>query len=497
MNFNLFYISPELILAAGGIVVLVAGLGARRWTTPERLGILSPEVLSVVVLLAALMPSLILIMPTPDVGISQFGGTFAVDRFAAFFKIIAIVSTAIVALLAIDYFRRIKFHRGEFYALLVFVTLAITSLAASTDLIMIYLSLEFLSITSYVLAGYLKQDPRSNEAAVKYFLYGSIAAAVMIYGMSMLYGVTGTTNILAIANKLRTGHADPALYPLLYLASLFILVGFGFKISMVPFHQWAPDTYEGAPTPITAFLSVGSKAAGFAVLVRVLYTALPPLVFDWTPLIIVLSGLTMTVGNLVAIPQLNIKRMLAYSSIAQAGYILLGVAAMGVAAPQIKSSAIQAVLIYIFVYLFMNLGAFAVVTMLSARLGSDEIRNFAGLIKRSPFAAVAMVFFLLSLAGIPPTAGFLGKFYLFAAAVQTGDAAVFWLTIVAIANTVVSVYYYMNVVRYMFFVEPMQSEPITASRPLNFVIGLTLAMTLIVLLYPQPFIEMARISSVF
>ncbi|HUV05160.1 MAG TPA: NADH-quinone oxidoreductase subunit N [Armatimonadota bacterium] len=492
MNFNLYYILPELILAGGGILALALGLLTGRFAPkggrPARIGVLSPEVVSLAVLLAALAASVWLLADKGLArGVSQFGGVMAVDGLALFFKIIAVLSTIIVALLSIDFFRGVQFHRGEYYALLVFAALAITSLAASTDLIMMYLSLEFLSITSYILAGYLKQEPKSNEAAVKYFLYGSVAAAVMIYGMSILYGVTGTTSILGISDAL---WARPAPYPLLFLSLMLMLVGFGFKIAMVPFHQWAPDTYEGAPTPIAAFLSVGSMAGGIAVLVRMLGTGITFSAFDWTPLIILLSAATMTVGNLVAIPQLNIKRMLAYSSIAQVGYLLLGVAAMAY-----SPLALPAILLYVFIYLFMNLGAFAVVTILSARLGSDELRDYAGLIRRAPVAAVAMVFFMLSLAGVPPTAGFLGKFYLFSAAIQSGHAAIFWLTVLAIANTVVSAYYYLNVVRRMFFAEAREAKPITCSRPLSFAIGLTLAMTLLVLLYAQPFIKMAHRSA--
>ena len=485
MNFNLFYISPELILALGGMIVLAVGLGARKKTWPIA------ETASLVVLAAALVPTIMLLAKSlPNA--SQFGGVMAVDGLAVFFKIIAILSTAIVVFLGMDYFRGINIHRGEFYALLVFATLAITCLAASTDLIMIYLSLEFLSITSYILVGYLKQDPKSNEAAMKYFLYGSIAGAVMIYGMSMLYGLTGSTNILEIRVMLTRDQLMglQGSYPLLFLSTLMILVGFGFKIAMAPFHQWAPDTYEGAPTPITAFLSVGSKAAGFAVLIRVLGTSITPYVLNWVPLIVILSGVTMTVGNLIAIPQMNIKRMLAYSSIAQAGYLLLGVAAI-----PYSELAIPAMLLYIFVYLFMNLGAFAVVTILSARLNTDDIRSYSGLYKRAPVAAAAMALFLLSLAGIPPTAGFLGKFYLFAAAIQSGNTLIFWLAIVAIINTVISVYYYMNVVRYMFFAEPKGTIALQPTKPLSFAVILTLAMTLIVLLYPQPFIQMAHRSA--
>ena len=504
MNFNLYYISPELILAVGGMLALVAGLATRKWTTPGRIGPLSVEGVSLFVLLAALVPSVMLFRDIAGSGVSQFGGMFAVDGLSIFFKIIGILSSILVIFLSIEYFKKIRFHRGEYYSLIVFATLAITALAASTDMIMIYLSLEFLSITSYILVGYLKQDSRSNEAAVKYFLYGSIAAAVMVYGMSMLYGLTGTTNIFEIAKALQGG-GDSSM--LLGISTVMVLAGFGFKIAMVPFHQWSPDTYEGAPTPITAFLSVGSKAAGFAVLVRVLATGITNDTLDWLPLIIVLSGITMTVGNLIAIPQLNIKRMLAYSSIAQAGYLLLGVAAIPFF-PVNNSPAVTSILLYLFAYLFMNLGAFAVVTIISSKLNSDEIRDYAGLRKRSPFAAWAMVFFLLSLAGIPPTAGFLGKLYLFAAAINAMNqpehllaakglsvTPLFYLLVAAIVNTVISVYYYLNVVRMMFFTEARETAPIYMGRALSFVIGLTLIMTLIVLIYPQPFIAMAAKSA--
>lgn len=492
MNFDLFNISPELILALGGILTLAVGVAGRRRFPPHRIGILSPEVIGLLTLAAALVPSIMLmgrVFRNPGEQVLLFNRLFAVDGLAIFFKPIAIVSTAIVMLLAIDYFRKMEYHRGEFYALLVFATLAITCLAASTDLIMIYLSIEFLSLTSYVLVGYLKRDLRSSEAAIKYFLFGAVSGAVMLYGMSILYGVTGHTNITDIARAFQTDPASPAL---LFLATAFVLVGFGFKIAMAPFHQWAPDTYEGAPTPITAFLSVGSKAAGFAVLVRVLSTGLTPDIVNWVPLIILLSAATMTIGNLIAIPQTNIKRMLAYSSIAQAGYLLLGVAAIGFPESEL---AIPAVLLYLVAYLFMNLGAFAVVTILSARLRSDRIADYAGLIRRSPVAAVCMAIFMLSLAGIPPTAGFVGKLYLFMAVLQAGSNALLWLAVIAGVNTIIAVYYYFNIVRVMFFVQAEDPAPIESSRPLSFVIAVTTAATLVVLIYPQPFIEIADLSA--
>jgi len=491
VDFDLFSISTELILALGGILTLAVGFVGRSRKRPYRIGIISPEVVALAVMAAALVPSIMLIARTvftharPET--YQFGGLIATDGLALFFKPIAIISTAIVMLLAIDYFRKIDIHRGEFYALLVFATLAITMLAGSTDLIMIYLSLEFLSLTSYILVGFLKRDTRSSEAALKYFLFGSVAAAVMLYGMSIIYGLTGTTSLSGVVSAFG-GTLVP--YPLLLMATVFVLVGFGFKVAMVPFHQWSPDTYEGAPTPITAFLSVGSKAAGFAVLVRVLATGIEPSIIDWTPLIILLSAATMTVGNLIAIPQTNIKRMLAYSSIAQAGYLLLGIAAM-----PLSDRAVPAVLLYLLVYLFMNLGAFAVVTILSARLRSDKISDYAGLIHRSPAAAVCMAIFMLSLAGLPPTGGFVGKLYLFLAALDTGSTALLWLAGIACVNTIISVFYYFNVVRTMFFLKPEEMSPIESSRPLGFVIALTTAVTFAVLFFPQPFIEIAHLSA--
>lgn len=485
MNFNLFYISPELILTVGGILVLLIGLASRGKTTPEKLGVLSPEVMGMTVLFSSLVASVLLAMGTPVYDNLQFGGMIAVDGTAIFFKIIAAVSTIFVMFMSVDYFKRIQFHRGEYYALLIFAVLAINALAASTDLVMIYLSLEFLSLTSYILAGYNKRDPKSNEAAIKYFLYGSVAAAVMIYGMSMLYGLTGTTSILKIAEGAFT--MEPGYYPVFLLSSVMVIAGFGFKIAMVPFHQWSPDTYEGAPTPITAFLSVASKAAGIAVLIRFLSTSVTPSLLNWAPLIIALSAITMTFGNLVAIVQTNIKRMLAYSSIAQAGYILVGVAAI-----PYSREAVPAILIYTFAYMFMNLGAFAVVSMMSSRLNSDDIEDYAGLVKRAPAAAAALFLFMLSLAGIPPTAGFIGKFYLFTAALQADNRLLLWLAILAIINTVISVFYYFNIVRVMFFSQPKTDEPVRIPGSIGAVLGLTSAMTLAVLIFPQPFISFVQ-----
>ena len=491
MDFSLVYISPELVLALGGLLVLAVSLGYRKWTAPGRVTPYSPETLSVLVLLAALGCSLFLMTkPAVHRGVAQFGGMIAVDGLAIFFKVIACVSGIIVVFLAADYFDGVRVHRGEFYALLVFAVLAVNLLSASTDLVMIYVSLEFLSLTSYVLVGFLKQDPRSNEAAMKYFLYGAVASAVMLYGLTMFYGIAGDTTFRSITAYFVAFGSEDLPSHILFLATLLTLVGFGFKAAMVPFHQWSPDVYEGAPTPITAFLSVASKAAGFAVIIRVLTTTITHDVVNWAPMMMILAGLTMTVGNLTAIPQVNIKRMLAYSSIGQAGYLLIGIAAA-----RYSELAIPATLLYLFIYLFMNLGAFTVVTMISSRVNSDDIRDYAGLVRRAPFAAGAMVFFLLSLAGIPPTAGFLAKFYIFSAAIQPREGHLLVLAIVGVANAVVSVYYYMNVVRLMFFQKAKCEAPLKCPPAMNLVVALTLVATLAVLVYPQPFIDLARASA--
>jgi proton-translocating NADH-quinone oxidoreductase chain N len=392
-----------------------------------------------------------------------------------------------VLLSSIDYLRGRTAYATEFYSLLFFVTLSIVLVAGATDLLMIYLSIEFLSLTSYVLTGYLRDDQRSNEAAIKYFLYGSITSAVMLYGMSLLYGATGTTNLAQIAAVLQTPAGSSArglAFPLIVL----LMAGFGFKIALVPFHQWAPDAYEGAPTPVTAFLSVGPKAAGFAALLRVLLIALPTFQVDWVAILAGLSILTMTLGNLVAIVQRNIKRMLAYSSIAQAGYIIIGLVAI---APDGRSG-VNGLLLYILAYLFTNLGAFVAVIAFGNATGSELIEDFAGLIRRQPLVAGAMVVFLLSLAGIPPTAGFVGKFFVFAAAIRM---QFFALAAIGVVNSVISVYYYANIIRTMFFLAPKDDRPVHLSSVLSLAIIVSLAMVFIIGLYPQPFIDLATRSA--
>ena len=412
-------------------------------------------------------------------------GVFVVDPFALFFQLVAVLATGLVILTSFGYFEGRTPYKGEFYSLLLFASLAISLMAAAVDLVMVYISIEMLSITSYVLTGFLRKDRKSNEAAIKYFLYGAAASAVMLYGMSFLYGVTGSTNLAQIATTLSAGEMG-SLSWLVLSAVVLLLVGFGFKVSAVPFHQWAPDVYEGAPTPFTAFLSVGSKAAGFAVLVRVFLTALPDLSVDWVPLVAALSIVTMTLGNLVAIFQRNIKRMLAYSSIAQAGYILIGLVCWE---PAGQFGGISGVLLYLLAYLFTNLGAFTVVIAVERATGSNDISDYAGLIRRNPWLAVALFIFFLSLVGIPPTGGFLGKLLIFSAAIRLQYYA---LAIIGVINGAISLYYYYGVLRGAFFLPPRDETPIVASPSLRVALAVALVMTLGIAIFAQPFIELAQ-----
>jgi proton-translocating NADH-quinone oxidoreductase chain N len=464
---DLWSIAPELWLAGLGLLLVIVDL----FVPPGRKYVVGAIGAGGLVL--ALIPISVMLTWEPR---TVLAGTYVVDGFAVFFKIIAVVSTALVILAAMDGIRT-RFE-GEFYALLVFTALGLILMAGSTDLILLALSIEFVSLSSYVLAGFLKANPKSNEAGLKYFLYGAAASATMFFGFSILYGLTGTTGLYDLAAKLRG-----APLPAVYMAIAFMLAGFGFKTSIVPFHQWTPDVYEGAPTPVAAFLSVGSKAAGFAVLVRVFLVAVDPARVDWTVLMAVLAAASMTLGNLLALPQRNIKRMLAYSSISHAGFILIALAAFR------GDFGVPGLLIYLFGYLFTQLGAFFVAVLIGVQLGSDEIADYAGLSRRAPVSALLMAVFMLSLTGLPPTAVFIGKFYVLAAAIDNG---LLWLAIVGILNSVISLYYYVGVIRAMYVMPAPAERAVPEPAALQVALGLTGLGTLAIGLYPQPLIDLAR-----
>ncbi len=315
-----------------------------------------------------------------------------------------------------------------------------------------------MAVSFYILAGFIKPSQRSNEAAVKYFLLGAFSLGVLLYGMSLMYGLSGTTNLRVMATAFVGQERDPRLV----LAVILVVAGIGFKIAAVPFHMWAPDVYEGAPTPVTAFLSVGSKAASFAMLLRIFLEGLPSMSADWRMMFEALAVVTMTVGNVAALTQTNLKRMLAYSSIAHAGYLLIGVVA---GTPR----GVSAMLIYLLIYAFMQLGAFAVIVMMRRQdVVGDELKDFSGLYLRHPLAAFAMLLFMLSLGGIPPTAGFMGKFWLFGAAI---DAGYVWLAVIGVLNSAISLYYYVRIVVFMYLKPPMAGSPVTTSPALGFALG--------------------------
>ena len=483
---TLLYLLPELLLLATATAVFALDLIRPRQMADR------PLVLPLTAT-AGLALALIVTIGLIGGGVSARVATMmSVDGLALFFKVIALLAAGLVIWSAVDYLPTRTPYVGEFYALLVTAALAICIAVSANDLILIYLGMEFLSITSYVLTGFLRRDVRSTEAALKYFLYGAAASAVMLYGISLLYGATGTTDLIAMAGAFASGMAGN-LGMLGLPAVVLLMVGLGFKASLAPFHQWAPDAYEGAPTPITAFLSTASKATGFALLVRVFAIGLPMLrAQEWAPLLGAMAIVTMTLGNLVAIQQTNLKRLLAYSSIAQAGYIVIGLASM---ASTGIFGGLEGTLLYLFAYLFTNLGAFLVVIAVENATGAVDLAGYAGLVRRSPLLAGMLVLFLLSLAGIPPTGGFLGKFLVFGAAIRS---QLLTLAVIGIVNSAIAAFYYLNIVRYMFFMPApaAQAGEIAAPMALRVPLWICAAMTLMIGLVAQPFIDWATRSAV-
>ncbi|HEY3043742.1 MAG TPA: NADH-quinone oxidoreductase subunit N [Vicinamibacterales bacterium] len=473
---DFYYILPELVLTAGALLVLIADVALPRSSRTSH-GVLAWLTLAVIgVTLASLVPF-------TGTRVEVAHGLMAVDRFGLFFKIVFLISAAMTVLMSIRYLEVEGAPPGEYYFLILCATLGMMVMAGGIDLITIFIGLETMAISFYILAGFIKPNQRSNEAAVKYFLLGAFSLGILLYGMSIMYGLSGTTALRVMAPIFVGQVRDPRLV----LAVILVVAGVGFKIAAVPFHMWAPDVYEGAPTPVTAFLSVGSKAASFAMLLRIFLEGLPSSNPDWKVLFAVLSVVTMTVGNLAALTQTNIKRMLAYSSIAHAGYILMGVVAG-------TSRGVAAMLIYIFVYAFMQLGAFAVVVLLRRRdVVGDELKDFSGLSFRNPFAAFAMLLFMLSLGGIPPTAGFMGKFWLFSAVIDTPGYV--WLAVIAVLNSAISLYYYIRLVVFMYLKkETMGSEPV-AGPSLTFALVVAVAATIVLGIYPRLLFEVAEASA--
>jgi NADH-quinone oxidoreductase subunit N len=478
---------PETTLTVTFCVAILAGLVFRK----------RPKIVAYLAFLGILLAT---VLAVDQFGTDQsiFSGMVAVDPFAVFFKIL--IGFAALIIIVFSFFsaevQSTVRRMGEYFSLLVAMTLGMFLMAGASNLLMMVLALELTSLSSYILAGYTKEASDSSEASLKYILYGALSSGVMLYGISILFGLTGATEFGSINKALALGNAN---YIALLIATIFIIVGFGYKISAVPFHFWTPDVYEGAPITITAFLSVASKAAGFAMMIRFfkvtfIDTHLVGLSagmwatiagVDWNKLLAIISVLTMTLGNLVAVWQNNLKRLLAYSSIAHAGYMLMGVVIL-------SDKGLAAVLIYFIVYLFMNLGAFLVVMMVANKTGSEDIDTYKGLGYRAPLVGVAMVIFFISLTGLPPTAGFIGKLYLFAALL---DAKWIWLAVVGAINSVISLYYYVRVLRNIFLRDPEGSkEPLLFSKPQLTLLVLLMIPTIVFGLYFTPIVDFANAS---
>jgi NADH-quinone oxidoreductase subunit N len=469
---DFYYILPEMVITAGALVLLVVDVLLPK----ERRAALAWVTLVVIGATAASL------LPFTSTHVEVAHGLLAVDRFALFFKIVFLIAAAITVLMSVRYLEVEGGSPGEYYFLILCSTLGMMIMAGGIDLITIFIGLETMAVSFYILAGFIKPSQRSNEAAVKYFLLGAFSLGILLYGMSLMYGLSGTTNLRVMAPMF----ADMTTDPRLVLAVILVVAGVGFKIAAVPFHMWAPDVYEGAPTPITAFLSVGSKAASFAMLLRIFLEGLPAVSADWRLLFQALAIITMTVGNVAAVTQSNLKRMLAYSSIAHAGYLLIGVVAG-------TERGVTAMLVYLMVYSFMQLGAFAVIVLLRREdVIGDELKDLSGLHVRNPFAAFAMLLFMLSLGGIPPTAGFMGKFWLFGAAI---DARYYWLAVIGVLNSAISLYYYVRIVVFMYLKkETLGSAPVT-SPTLAVALGVAVVATLALGIYPRLLFEVAGASA--
>ena len=414
---------------------------------------------------------------------SAFWDMFVLDGYANVFKIIFYLNIILTICISIKYMAIEKASYGEYYALLMFATSGMMIMASAADLIVLYLGLELMALSTYILAGLLRTQRRSNEAALKYFFLGAFSSAFLLYGISLTYGLTGTTNLREIADTLILIQMNGD--PIIYLGIIFIIIAFSFKIALAPFHMWAPDVYEGAPTSITAFMSIGPKAAGFAVLGRVLFDAFGGMQVQWASILVPLAIITMAVGSIIALAQTNIKRMLAYSSIAHAGYMLLGIIT---GTPEGLTSTVS----YLVIYTFMNIGAFAIVIMLRREgFQGEHLDDYMGLAKSHPAASALMLVFMFSLTGIPPTAGFIGKFYVFMEAINAGYT---YLAIIAVVFSAISAFFYLRVVVYMYMRDPKEEVVLSSSPTMSIALAVTATMILILGVFPSILLNLVRFS---
>lgn len=470
---NFWLLSPELSLCGIALAVILLDLVIKQ-----------KKVLAAFSVVALAIPIAFTVMLWGE-SESSFGGMLVLDGFSLFFKFLILSIAALVIISSVDYVNKFARFQGEYYALILFSAGGLMLMASTGELISIYVALELSSISLYALVSFLK-DSKSSEAGLKYMILGAISSAVLLFGMAFVYGLTGTTHLEQIADKVSALVSSGQLWdsPALILGMILMVAGFGFKIASVPFQMWVPDVYEGAPTPITAYLSVASKAAGFAVILRVFYTAfgIPLLSDNWAMVFAVLGAISMTIGNVVALAQTNIKRMLGYSSIAHAGYLMVGLAA-------VSSLGRSGILFFLATYALANLGAFIAIIAISNKTGSDEISDYTGMARRSPVLALVLAFCLISLIGIPPTGGFIAKIYIFNAAIQQD---LLWLVIIAVLNSVISAYYYLRVVKVMYIGTPASEEAVPSSIPLRAALAITSLGVLLLGIYPWLVLRLAE-----
>ena len=476
MTFNILNILPILVLAGFGMIVLLTDvLSSRKWVNRNILAYIS---------LIGIIIAAVLTRSSTGTTLFSFNESFVTDNYSLFFNFIFLLCAGLTILISHNYIKREDINYGEYYALILFSTIGMMLMASGADLLNIYIGLEVMSISIYILTGFKRSKLISNEASLKYFLLGAFATGFLLYGISLTYGTTGTINLKQIASFIaeKGGMSDP----LMIIGMGLLIVGLGFKVASVPFHAWVPDVYEGAPTPVTAFMSVGPKAAGFAAFLRIFLTAFGASHHEWQKIIYILAILTMTLGNVSALSQTNIKRMLAYSSIAHAGYLLIALVSA-------NDMGVSATLFYILAYIFMNIGAFAIIIVLS-RKGDEciQINDYAGLGFKHPLLAIAMTLFMLSMAGVPPMAGFVGKFYIFSAAIKSGYIG---LAIIAVINSVISVYYYLRITVVMYMKEPVREfVPLTISPLMVAAIVISVVGTLQLGIFPSKVMEIAQRS---
>ncbi|HEX5760660.1 MAG TPA: NADH-quinone oxidoreductase subunit N [Thermoanaerobaculia bacterium] len=472
---ELLLLAPEILLSLAGLLMLLVGTVGRGFGHRESAFVAIASLL----LTGGVLVRLQLQVPGPRLILA---GMFVIDGYAFAWKVIVLLATAVTVLLSMRFLEEGRYRPAEYYSLLLLATAGMLFMASGATLLTIWIGLETMALASYVLAGYFKREVRSTEAALKYFILGAMSSGVLLYGISLLYGAAGTVHLGALARGLAAANEAGSL--LVPLGWLLLAAGLFFKVAAVPFHIWTPDVYVGAPTPVTAWLAAASKGASFAILVRIFYQGLGTLRLEWQWIVALVAVASMVWGNLAALTQQNVKRMLAYSSIAHAGYVLIGVLA-------VSEIGLWSVVFYLLTYSFVTLGAFGTVILLERReYAGETLADYAGLARRAPFLAAMMLLFLVALTGIPPTGGFVGKVYLFAAAVQAGWA---WVAVVGVVTSAISLYYYFGVVVSMYLKEPTDTAPAPLpARSIRFAVALCALVTLAMGVYPGPFIDFAK-----